>query len=170
MEKVIQISLSGHPGVLRSSEDGFNALSVYLERARLGLKNDPDQEEVLRDLEQSIGEKLQARLQSAEQILELRDVQAVLAEVGPVDTGGSEPPPAPASRSNRRLVRIREGQDIFGVCMGLAAYADIGVDWVRFIFIALTAVTGGIFLLVYLGLGFALPVVATRAAYEAEFN
>jgi phage shock protein C len=61
----------------------------------------------------------------------------------------------------RRLHRIREGQKLFGVCTGLAAYAEIDVDWVRTLFIFATIVTAGLFLLVYVALAFILPVAAT---------
>lgn len=168
MQTVRQISLSGHPAVFRLTETGFNALERYLEHARLRLQTDPDHEEVLRDLEQSIAEKLAARRPSSEQIIGHDEVEAVLAAIGPVDTGsgGVPVPPAPV-RGRRRLYRIQEGQDIFGVCQGLAAYAKMDVDWVRFIFLALTTVTGGLFMLVYLGLAFYLPVVPTRAEYAA---
>jgi phage shock protein PspC (stress-responsive transcriptional regulator) len=123
---------------------------------------------VLRDLEQSIGEKLATRLSSREQVINVADVNAVLAQVGPVDTGSGDPnAPKELPRGRRRLYRIQEGQQIFGVCQGLAAYSNIGVDWVRTIFFALTGVTGGVFMLVYLALAFILPVVPTHQDYVA---
>lgn len=171
MQTVMQISLSGHPAMFRLNEDAYEALRRYLDRARLRLTEDPDREEVMRDLEQSIGEKLAARLRSNEQVITLAEANAVLAEMGPVETGRSEANASPKlPRGRRRLVRIQEGQSIFGVCQGLAAYSGIDVDWVRTIFLALSAVTGGVFLLVYLALGFFLPVVPTRAEYIAAQN
>ncbi len=168
MQTVKQISLSGHPVMFRLNEDAYNVLDRYLQRAQLRLKNDPDPADVLRDLEVSIGEKLAARLQSLEQVVNLADVNAVLAEVGPVDTGANDPGPTPVlPRGRRRLYRIQEGQDIFGVCQGLAVYASMDVDWVRTIFILGTLVTGGVLGVVYLAMAFLLPVVPTRAEYLA---
>lgn len=168
MQTMRQISLSGHPTMFRLDENAYDILRQYLESARLHLKDDPDYEDVLRDLEQSIGEKLAALLHSGEQVIHIADVKAVLEQVGPVETG-SEAPGATGElpRSQRRLYRIQEGQNIFGVCQGLAAYSNIRVDWMRTIFLVLAGVTGGIFVLVYLALGFFLPVVATRAEYAA---
>ncbi len=166
MQTVKQINLSGHPVMFSLSEDAYDALRQYLERARLSLQDDPDYEDVLRDLEQSIGEKLAACMRSGEQVIHLADVNTVLEQVGPVE--GSNPNiPQDIPQGKRRLYRIKEGQNIFGVCQGLAAYSGIRVDWVRTIFIALTGVTGGLFLLVYLALGFILPVVPTQAEYLA---
>ena len=66
-------------------------------------------------------------------------------------------PTAPSPQRDRRLERIREGQQIAGVCNGLAAYAEINVNWVRALFLFATAVTAGGFLLVYAVLAFMLP-------------
>jgi phage shock protein PspC (stress-responsive transcriptional regulator) len=169
MHKVIDISLSGHPAAFRLHADAYAALTGYLERAEQRLAADPDRAEVLRDVEQAIGDKLAARLTGPAQVAALADVNAVLAQMGPVESDSAEasaPPVLPHGR--RRLVRIQEGQSIWGVCQGLAVYSHIGVDWVRTIFVMLTLVTGGAFILVYVGLALLLPVVPTRAAYLAE--
>ena len=90
----------------------------------------------------------------------------VLEEIGAVDTGhdpasGGAPTRAPKPR---RLHRIREGQQIAGVCTGLAAYAELDVDWVRTVFFLGTLVTAGFLGLVYIALAFILPVAETREA------
>jgi phage shock protein C len=168
MQTVKQISLGGHTVMFRLNEDAYNILSQYLERARLRLKADPDHEDVMRDLELSIGEKLAALLSSMDQVISAANVNAVLAQVGPVETGSASPITAhQIPRGKRKLCRIQEGQDIFGVCQGLAAYSDIQVDWVRTIFVLLTLVTGGAFGLVYLAMAFLVPAVPTRADYIA---
>ena len=168
MQTVRQINLSDHPMTFRVSEDAYEVLKQYLENAKLRLKDDPDYEDVLHDLEQSIGEKLAVQQPTADAVVTLDDIKSVLGQVGPVDSGSNFPDVSEElPRSQRRLYRIKEGQDIFGVCQGVSAYSDINVDWVRTIFLALAAVTGGIFLLVYLGMGFFLPVVATREEYFA---
>ncbi len=65
----------------------------------------------------------------------------------------------------RRLYRIRQGQQIAGVCTGVAAYSDIRIDWVRAVFVLLTLGTAGLFALVYLVMAFVLPVAATPEAW-----
>lgn len=168
MKNLVLITLSGHSTNFQAEQDAYDALRRYLERAERSLQSDPDHEEVLRDLEQSIGDKLSARLASSDQVLTLADIDAVLAEVGPV---AGEPTTAhtPAKRQ-RRLVRIQEGQDILGICQGLSAYSDIRVDWIRTIFTGLALVTGGAFILVYFIAAFFLPVVATREEYFAKYG
>ena len=171
MQQVIQISLSGHPAKFNLDAEAYDALRQYLDRARMNLKADPDQEEVMRDLEQSIGAKLADLVPSDDHVINLVDVSLILAKIGPVDTGSDEPsllkeiPPG-----RRRLARIQEGQDYFGVCQGLAAYAHMDVDLVRTIFIMLALVTGGAFILVYIAMAFIMPVVATQEEYVALYT
>ncbi len=168
MKNLVLISLSGHTASFKAEQDAFDALRGYLEHAERSLQADPDRQEVLRDLEQSIGDKLATRQASSDQVLALADIDAVLAEVGPV---AGEPTTAhtPAKRQ-RRLVRIKEGQNILGICQGLSAHSDIDVDWLRTIFIGLALVTGGAFILVYFAAAFFLPVVATREEYFAKYG
>jgi phage shock protein PspC (stress-responsive transcriptional regulator) len=170
MKTVIQISLSGHSAPFLLDEDACKILQAYLERARARLKRDPDREEILRDLEQSIGEKF-AQLHAESRVINAREVDSILTQVGAVDTGNGEPAAGPAQFGvPRRLCRIEEGKWFFGVCQGLAAYSGISVDWVRAIFVIVSVFTGGIPVLIYLVLMFALPVVRTHAEYRASLQ
>ena len=95
------------------------------------------------------------------------DVDAVLEEIGAVDTG-TEPEPEPeeaaAPPRRRRLQRIHEGQAVAGVCTGLAAYAEIDVDWVRWGFVLASIFTAGLFIVVYVALIFILPIAPRDTA------
>ena len=167
MQKVIQISLSGHPTMFQLAEDAYAALQSYLDRARSRLKRDPDRDEVLRDLEQSIGDKL-APLRPENRVISRREIDAVLEQVGAVNTGNGESPAAtPPPDRPRRLCRIQEGEWFCGVCQGLAAYSSIDIAWVRTIFIILTICTGGLPILLYIVLMFVLPVARTHDEYAA---
>ena len=50
------------------------------------------------------------------------------------------------------------------MCNGIAAYSELGVDWVRTGFILGSLVTGGILVVVYIALALILPVAPTREA------
>jgi phage shock protein C len=170
MQTVIQVSLSGHSKTFLFEEDACRALQTYLERARSRLRRDPDHEEVLRDLEQAIGEKLGQSLRAESRVISRKEVDVVLEEVGAVNTGnGDGADPAQFGRP-RRLCRIEEGKWFFGVCQGLAAYSGIAVEWVRSIFVIVSVFTGGIPVLIYLILMFALPVVQTYDEYNASLR
>lgn len=169
MQKVVDVSLSGHAEPYRLHEDAYDALRRYLERAGARLRDDPDRAEVIGDLERSIGERLTNLVRSGTGVIDAVAINAILEEVGAVDTEGGEPVAAPVDRprARRRLYRIREGQEWAGVCTGLAAYAELEVNVVRWVFVGLGLVTVGLFLLVYVVAMFVLPVVATREEYLA---
>lgn len=166
MDKTIMIGLTGHADQYRLDEDAYDRLTRYLDQAAARLHDDPDRAEVLGDLERSVGDKLAALLGTEDRLITAADIDGVLEEIGAVDTGrdpGSED--ADTRPRSRRLQRIREGQQIAGVCNGLAAYAELDVDWVRTGFVLGTLVTAGILGLVYIALAFILPVAATRETY-----
>jgi phage shock protein PspC (stress-responsive transcriptional regulator) len=81
------------------------------------------------------------------------------------DHGADEASPRPRTR---RLWRIRDGQELAGVCNGLAAYAELPVDWVRAGFVLATVFTAGIFGLVYVALAFILRVAPTRHSVDIQ--
>jgi phage shock protein C len=167
MQTVIHVGLSGHATAFLLDEDGYGSLRRYFERARAGLARDPDRDEILRDLEQSIGEKLAVLPHAGGQVLAGREVDSVLAQVGTVDpgNGNGQARHAPSMRP-RRFCRIEQGQWISGVCAGLAMRSGLRVGWVRAIFVLAAIFTSGLMVLAYLALVLALPVLQTRDEYE----
>jgi phage shock protein PspC (stress-responsive transcriptional regulator) len=180
MHRVVDISLSGHPDPYRLHEDAYEALARYLGGARARLTDDPDRDEVIGDLERSIGEKLAGRLSPDKRVVDLGDIRGVLEDIGAVDAdAGAGPTTADAGaphgaaadhRRVRRLYRIHEGEVVAGVCNGLATYADLNLDLVRWIVALLTIFTGGILGLAYIAAMFILPVVNTRQEYVAAMQ
>lgn len=166
MKKATRVNLSGHTQQFTLTDEAYEALRAYLEEARLRLHDDPHREEVLFDLELAIGEKLIALEMPADGSLSRQKMDAVLSAMGPVDGGTGVPEiVSEIPQGKRRLYRIQEGQDIFGVCQGIALYATMDVDWVRTIFVIGSLVTGGILAVVYLAMAFWLPIVPTKEAY-----
>ncbi len=87
------------------------------------------------------------------------------------------PPPTSAagdaSHTPKRLYRIREGEMLFGVCNGLAAYFNVDPTLVRLAFVLLTLIWGtGI--LAYIIMAIVLPLADSpeekAAAYGAPFT
>jgi phage shock protein PspC (stress-responsive transcriptional regulator) len=179
MHRVIDVDLTGQPRPFRLHDDAYETLREYLDGAHSRLGPETDANEVIDDLERSIGERLTKLAGPNDRVLAAADITSVLDEIGAVETeteapAGAAAVPAPAwpagsgRRSRRRrLYRIHEGQEFAGVCTGLAAYSEIDLAWIRTIFVLATIGTAGGFLLVYLVLAFVLPVVATRAEWFA---
>jgi phage shock protein PspC (stress-responsive transcriptional regulator) len=63
----------------------------------------------------------------------------------------------------RRLYRLKDGQHVAGVCAGLAAFSDIDVGMIRFIFLLGTMFSGGMLLVAYVVLMFVMPLARTEA-------
>ncbi|HKR77263.1 MAG TPA: PspC domain-containing protein [Rhodanobacter sp.] len=166
MQTVIHVGLGSHATALQLDEEGYGSLRSYFERAHTRLRRNPDRDEILRDLEQSIGEKLAALPRSVGRIIAGSEVDAVLGQVGTVDPGsGNDQVRHTPSVRPRRFCRIEQGKWISGVCAGLAIRSGIRVGWVRAIFVLATIFTSGMVALVYLALVFALPVLQTRDEY-----
>lgn len=164
MDKVNLLTFEGQPKGFRLDDDAYDRLRQYLDRAGARLGDATARAEVVGDLERSVGDKLAARLGSEDRVVNLADIEAVLARIGAVDPWNGHAPEDEGPRPKRRLQRIKEGQDIAGVCTGIAEYAQVDVDWVRTVFILGTLVTAGILGVVYIALVLILPVAPTRRA------
>ena len=182
MEPVISVNLNGKAYQLE--EPGYAKLRAYLDQARTALTGNPDQTEILADLEQAIGDKCQRVLGSHKTVVTTQEIEQVLAEMGPVDVdkapGASQGEPKRdegrprGASAPKRLYQIREGAMISGVCQGLAAYLDIDVTIVRIGFVLLAILTKGVGLAIYGVLMFVIPYAETSeehaAAYGQPFN
>jgi len=158
------VGLAGQPDQFRLDEPADASISDYLDRAAVRLRDDPDGAEILGDLERSVGDRLRALVGSEDRVITRTDVDGVLEAIGAVDTGHELAPEEGAKHGRRRrLVRIHQGQEIAGVCTGIAAYAELDVEWIRTVFILGTLVTAGILGLVYIALALVLPIEPRRA-------
>ncbi len=98
MRTVITISLNGNAYQLDAV--GYDALRAYLQVAEQRLAGNPDQEEILADLEQAIADKCNRYLGPHKNVIKSEEVAEVLREMGPVDGGAGEA--AAQSGSGRR--------------------------------------------------------------------
>jgi phage shock protein PspC (stress-responsive transcriptional regulator) len=88
MRTVITISLNGNAYQLDAG--GYEALRAYLQVAEQRLSGNPDQLEILADLEQAIADKCLRYLGPHKNVVNSEEVAAVLREMGPVDGGVGE--------------------------------------------------------------------------------
>ena len=88
MRTVITISLNGNAYQLDAV--GYEALRAYLQVAEQRLAGNPDQVEILADLEQAIADKCRRYLGPHKNVVSSEEVAEVLREMGPVDGGTGE--------------------------------------------------------------------------------
>src|SRR5262245_61655331 len=179
MQKVVTISLNGVAYQLE--EPGYNQLRSYLERAEARLKDSPDRNEVMADLEQAIGEKCRAVLGPHKTVVSTGEVERIIQEMGPVESadpeagnagadGTAAASSAPLPQPRRRRFQCREGAMWMAVCNGIAAYINVDVTWVRIAFILLTIFSSGLWFVLYLVLMFVVPVANTPEDRAAAFG
>jgi phage shock protein PspC (stress-responsive transcriptional regulator) len=182
MNTVIIVNLNGN--AFHLEETGYQSLRGYLELAHAQLKGNPDESEIMADLEQAIADKCTRFLRPHKNVLTAAEIADVLKEMGPVQTGDATGPSAdeqpreqPKARDGtapKRLYQIRDGAMLSGVCTGIAAYLNIDVTVVRILFVLLTVLTGGIWILVYIAMMLVIPFAHTgeehAAAAGAPFN
>ncbi len=192
MRAVIAVSLSGRAYQLE--DDAHAALAQYLSTAERALAGNPDQAEILADLEQAIADKCERFLNPHKTVLRRAELEQVLGEMGPVDGGGEQEPapheePPGASQTGghagaaatgaahaapRRLYQISEGALLSGVCKGISVYFDVDVSVVRLVFVIAAVLSGGLAVLVYLAMMFIVPYANTpeevAAAGGLPFN
>jgi phage shock protein PspC (stress-responsive transcriptional regulator) len=174
MNKVITINLNGRAFLLE--EGGYEKLQNYLQDARTRLGEDPDKDEIIKDLEQAVSEKFSRFLIAGKTVVLEKEVDEVIKEMGPVQ--GSEKTEdttsfakqTEASGSPKRLYLIREGAMFGGVCTGLAAYFNADVTLVRIIFVIVSILTHGLGLLVYLVMMLVVPKANTSKEKAQAFG
>ena len=88
MRTVITISLNGNAYQLDAG--GYEAMRAYLHVAEQRLAGNPDQGEILADLEQAIADKCRRYLGPHKNVVSAEEVAEVLREMGPVDGDAGE--------------------------------------------------------------------------------
>jgi phage shock protein PspC (stress-responsive transcriptional regulator) len=143
---------------LQFEEAAYARLASYLEEAARTLAGNPDQAEILSDLEQAIADKCHGRMTSGPATVTLAELEPVLEEIGSVQVpGGAQAEPQPARPATRPLQQVSEGALISGVCQGIARYFGLDVTLLRVIAVLLLFVSGGGMIVVYLALMLLLP-------------
>lgn len=151
----ISVTVTLNRTTLQFDEAAFQRLEQYLAEARRALDGNPDQAEILGDLEQAVADQCTRRLALGSSVVTLAELQPALEEVGPVQA----PAPAPGASSGpaRPLQQVSEGALVSGVCQGFARYFGLDVVLLRIAAVLLLFATGGGMILVYLLLMLLLP-------------
>ena len=142
MKKVTTISLAGR--AFQVEERAYSAVRDYLEKARRALSKDPDQDEIMIDLEQSIADKCAASLVNGTTVVSDNVMEKALEALGPVESAEDdvvEHESVANDRQRRRLFLIKDGAMAAGVCKGLAVYFNVDVTIVRLLTVLLVFLT-----------------------------
>jgi phage shock protein PspC (stress-responsive transcriptional regulator) len=134
MEKTTQITLAST--VFSLTESAYEKLSRYLDSLKEHFAHESDRDEILRDIESRIAEKLLAHKHA---VVTEPQIAAVIAEIGdPSDFDDDTDEPREESKKeagSKKLYRDMDNAWIGGVASGIAAYFDIDPLLIRGIFV-----------------------------------
>ena len=140
MKKTFNINLGGI--VFHIDEDAYDLLDKYLSNLRIHFSKEEGAEEIVHDMELRISELFSERLNEKKQVISLKDVEEIIAQMGKPeefseDTTQDTNEYIKEEKGPKRLFRDPDNKVIGGVCSGIAAYLGWDVTAVRIIFIAL---------------------------------
>lgn len=140
MKKTFNINLGGI--VFHIDEDAYDLLDKYLSNLRIHFSKEEGAEEIVHDMELRISELFSERLNEKNQVITLKDVEEIIAQMGKPeefseDTTQDTSEYIKEEKGPKRLFRDPDNKVIGGVCSGIAAYLGWDVTAVRIIFIAL---------------------------------
>ncbi len=141
--------------------DAYTIVKAYLERAKKRLASDPDQDEILADLEQAMASHLEEICGGL--VVDRKSAEKVVDLLGEVETENttSDEEPQPSNDSASFLERLgllfkkpaqkdRSRAILEGVCAGIAKLLMVDPFWVRLLFIVFTIVSQGLGILIYI--------------------
>lgn len=189
MNKILNINLGGY--AITIDDDAYEYLLSYLESIRKRFSESEGRDEIVHDIETRIGELISQSMGNRT-IVMLPDVEAATEVMGkPEDFGGESTTGSTANtgsssgssnnagsgsggrkgsaatssiRTGKRLFRDEEDTVAGGVCSGLSAYFGIHDPlWMRLIFVLLTFLSTGFWMLAYLLLWILVPPAKSAA-------
>ncbi len=176
MNKVFQVNIGGM--VFSVDDLAYNKLKGYMDSLRAHFSKTEGNEEIISDIESRIGEILKERLRPSREVVNMDDVDAIIAAMGnPEEFSGAEEEETNSHtntsgrqqdysyRGNngygKRLFRDPDDKILGGVCSGLSLYFGISQPvWIRLAF-AIAFFTFGTGFLLYIILWIVLPKART---------
>lgn len=174
MKKTVNINLAGT--FFHIDEDAFGKLSRYLDAIKKSLSDPQGKDEIIRDIEARISELFSEKIESSSQVISIKELDEVIAVMGqPEDYRVDEeifedtPPSYGSNRrdrtntSHKQLFRDVDNKFISGVSSGLAHYLRIDAIWVRLLWILLTILSSGTFIIIYILFWILVPAALTTS-------
>ena len=166
MKTTVNISLRGY--IFHLEEDAYERIKHYLDDLKSALSNEENFKEIIDNIEERIAELFRRRLSQHKQVVNLRDVEEIIAILGTPEKISGEEKEKDNNKTNasaagtRRLYRDPVARVLGGVCSGLSIYTDVPLWLMRAIFVVF-AFFGGFSVLVYIILWIVVPEARTAS-------
>lgn len=171
MNKIININLAGR--LIPIDESAYDKLRDYLNRLKLFFSREEGGDEIVRDMEDRMGELFQDKLKKGQPCIMAEDIAEMISIMGSpeqIESEAGEEEPTKTQKANaasdqastnsrirpNHLSRSKKEKMIGGVCGGLASYFNIDPTIIRIAIILITLAWGA-GLVVYLLLWAVLP-------------
>jgi phage shock protein PspC (stress-responsive transcriptional regulator) len=174
MKKTVNINLAGT--FFHIDEDAFGKLSRYLDAIKKSLSDPQGKDEIIRDIEARISELFSEKIESSSQVISTKELDEVIAVMGqPEDYRVDEEMFEDSSTtytsrrddrtngSHKQLFRDVDNKFISGVSSGLSHYLKIDSIWVRLLWILLTILSSGTFIIIYILFWILVPAAITTS-------
>ncbi|WP_415371005.1 PspC domain-containing protein [Patiriisocius sp. Uisw_047] len=166
MKKTVNINLAGT--FFHIDEDAFGKLTRYLDAIKKSLSDPQGSDEIIQDIEGRIAELFSEKIETNTQVISTKELDEVITVMGqPEDYSVDEEifedtPSAIGTRTMyNQLFRDIDNKFIAGVSSGLGHYFKIDAIWIRLIWIFLTLVTSGMFVIIYILLWILMPAAVS---------
>lgn len=160
MKVTVSINLGGYAFTI--DEDAYESLQDYIRSLEREFEGEESAREIISDIESRLAELFRQKLSNYKQVISVEDVREAAGVLGTPEaiSGNDEAEKIP--HASRRIYRDPDNRLLGGVSSGLAAWFDINMWLVRFLFILL-ACGGGFGVLLYIVLWVLLPEAKTTA-------
>ena len=164
MEKTLTINISGW--VFNINENAYEKLTQYFKKLNAHFKKEDGGDEIVADIEARIAELFKERTPEQISVITINDVDDIMKIMGQpyeMEEESSEEPYESTNHFNKlkkHLFRDPINAHIAGVASGLGKYFNIDPIIIRIIFVILVT-TGGIGIIIYLGLWLLMPEAAS---------
>jgi phage shock protein PspC (stress-responsive transcriptional regulator) len=166
MKKTLNINIGN--SIIHIEEEAYEMLTTYLNEIKAHFSSSADHFEIVTDIENRIAEMLRELLsQHQRQVVELEDVDQVIAQMGTVkqfEAEEEEPESieTPAHEGIKKLYRDTDNAILAGVCAGLSHYLEVDVRWIRLVAL-ISFFIGGSGILAYLIMWIIIPRAVSRS-------
>lgn len=166
MNKTVNINLGGL--FFHIDEDAFQKLNRYFDAIKRSLSNSSGQDEIMKDIEMRISEIFTENKEADKQVINLKDVDAMIAVMGqPEDYRIEEEGEATQSnfnnttKSSKKLYRDIDKNILGGVAAGLGHYFGIDALWIRLALVLIVIAGVGFPIFLYILLWILIPKAQT---------
>jgi phage shock protein PspC (stress-responsive transcriptional regulator) len=168
MNKTVNINIGGL--FFNVDENAFQKLSRYFDAIKRSLSNAGGQEEIMKDIEMRVAELLQEKQLSDKHVVNLADVDAVVAVMGqPEDYRIDDEETTTNSGTSfsktisKKLYRDKDNGLIGGVCTGLGHYFGVDAIWIKIALLIAVFAGFGTGILIYIILWAVTPNANTTS-------